>query len=158
MSELSNDEWWAKTRHPEQEYNRRKAIIERDGIWCNLRWQETVWPEHDERYPFYSLRVEFPPDFRHLIVQEAQDAKEALPEGYHISIGNKWAFIDNAKMLRRLSAIYLRFRDPVIHHFEHVRVTSGSAYELLGPDSVVWAIKDVVQFGTGKKDPHISLD
>jgi hypothetical protein len=159
----SNEHWdkwahWEKTRHKEEEYNRRVANIERDGITCTLQWQETVHEGYDTRNPFFSLRVTFPPRFQHLIVPEAQREKEATKESYHISIGNKFNFYDNDRMYRRLDTVFRRFRHPVTHHFANVRVTSGSTYELKEPDAIVWEIKDVVKHGTGKNEPHISLD
>jgi hypothetical protein len=148
-----NDEYWNATRYSEEEYNKRKENIEKNGIQTILQWQETG----DDKNPFYSLRVTFPDDFEHLTLPEAQAIKQQSPESYHISIGNKSHFWSSHRWRTQIYKLKQKYNQPVFHHFKNIYVSRNGTY-MLEPDEVVNKITGAVKHGTWKDQPHISLD
>jgi hypothetical protein len=146
---------WYDTHWPDEEFNNRKHNIEADGVEAIIEWQETHWIPHD---PFYSLRVTFSDDFRHVTLPHAQRAKLATDDSYHITIGNKSAYYRKHNWEKRVRDMRQKYLIPKKHHFKNVRVSNGGSYMLGGPDEVVDDLLGLFQKGTGKDELHISTE
>ena len=160
MSSWANEEGqlhWDRTRYPEAEYNRRKDNIEKHGIHCKLQWFADT--DHSGPHdPFYVLRVTFPEGFEHMIKPEAVHTKERKSSGFHISLGNRSNFHDNKGMLRELTGIYRKYKEPREVFIKHLWIAPSSVINVLHNDDLYKELADVVYHGTWKKDVHISMD
>ena len=147
---------WNETRHDSKEYEKRKEQILQNGILCKLQFQEDY--EHTPWDPFYSLKVIFPPNFKHLIKPEAGTKKEELSSGFHISPGSRSAFNDNTGMLRELKGLWWKYEVPQPEHLRHVWVAKSGTISIEKPDPLYYQLIKLVRHGTGKAYIHISLD
>ena len=153
VARYENQLHWNKTRIPKQMYYVRKDEIERNGIGrVNLKWQETG--------NLGSLRVTFPKNFRHLINSASVREKESTPESFHISVYYRDSFEkikeDFYEFMRNV--FFDNWEYEVNYTFWTVRVTQGSTYSLEGDTPFERHLRRLVQGGTGKDRPHISLD
>ena len=147
---------WNETRHDEKEFNKRKEQILQNGILCKLQFQADY--VHTPWDPFYSLKVTFPPNFKHLIKPEAVETKKETSSGFHISIGNRSAFNDNAGMLAELKGLWWKYEHPQPEHMKHVFVAKSGTISIEKPDTLYYQLIKLVKHGTGKAYIHISLD
>ena len=147
---------WNETRYDSNEYEKRKQNILDSGILCKLQFQEDY--EHSSYDPFLSLKVIFPPNFKHLIKPEAAANKEALSSGFHISLGYRSAFNDNEGMLRELRGLWWKYEHPRPELMKHVWIAQSGTMSIVKPDPLYHYLVKLVKHGTGKSDVHISLD
>ena len=148
--------YWNETRYDSKEYEKRKEQILQNGILCKLQFQEDY--EHSQYDPFYSLKVVFPPNFKHLIKPEAVAQKEALSSGFHISLGYRSAFNDNEGMLRELKGLWWKYEQPRPEHLKHVWIANSGTISIERPDPLYYHLIKLVKHGTSKAYVHISLD
>ena len=148
--------YYNETRHDEKEYNKRKDHILQNGILCKLQFQADY--THTSWDPFYSLKVTFPPNFKHLLKKEAVKTKEASSSGFHISLGNRSSFNDNAGMLAELNGIWWKYHEPKAELLKHLYIANSGTIIIDKPDPVYFDLVNVVKHGTGKANIHISLD
>ena len=145
------------TRKPPNEHERIKQDIEAHGIHCKLQWYaDTKWSGGDD--PFYVLKVSFQPSFEHLIQPHAVQTKESTSTGFHISLGKRSAFHDNRGILRELTGLYHKYKGGIHVYIKHVNVAPSSVINIESNDALYKELKDVVYYGTWKRDVHISMD
>ena len=147
---------WNESRYDPKEFDARKQNILDNGILCKLQFQSDY--EHTPWDPFYSLKVTFPPNFKHLVKPEAVAKKEATSSGFHISLGNRSKFTDNTGMLRELNGLWYKYEHPQPEHLKHVWIAKSGTISIEKPDPLYYQLIKLVKHGTGIAYIHISLD
>jgi hypothetical protein len=153
---------WHATRLPKRDYHDRKWEIEHDGIG-RVRLTPQITGS------LISLRVEFPPGFKHLTNLHGQTLKAEQASGYHISLAYTSGVDKNPELRNLLNTFLRRYFDMdgvgdigkvsgKFFNFPNVRVSRGSTYELSGDDDFANDLRTLVLAGTNKEEPHISLD
>jgi len=141
---------WQETRLHKRDYDARREQIEEEGLG-NVRLTPQITGN------LISLRVEFPPEFRHLTNVEGQNQKAKTNANYHISLAYTPDVERDPKLQERLNAFLKQYfgRDVELRN---IRVTAkGGGYELEGGTQFEHDLNLLVNAGTGKKS-HISLD
>jgi hypothetical protein len=152
---------WHASRLSKPQYEARKEEIYQNGIG-----QVVMRPQLTGN--LYSLRVMFPPGFRHLTNQYGQMKKlQDNAAGYHISLGYWRDVQKNPELRNAMNAFLMKYYDTTLENidipsdvaeeFNWVKVGGGSTYEINDDTEFANDLRDLVKLGTGKT-PHISLD
>jgi len=149
-----NEVHWRRLARNKQDYDRRKAEIERDGIrGVRLTPQRTG--------NLYSLRVEFPRGFEHTILPAAVARKMNTDASFHITITYQTEMDGNADMTREIHAWRHRWFPPgeqgIVVDFPEVWVSSNGVFMLRGNREFDRELRRITQLGH-QRDPHISLE
>jgi len=145
---------WKQGRLPKREYYERLKEIEEQGLHDLILTPQRTGD-------LYSLKVEFPPGFKHLSSEHAQQQKAKTDANYHISL--MYANGDKDPVQTGLrKELGRRFRSwdnprPIIMSFPKVKVWSGSGYGLEGNTYFDDLMEKLAVRGAGAR-PHISLD
>ena len=157
---------WQTTRLPKREYDERVQEMERHGLG-----EVILTPQTDSDGWFYYLKVDFPPNFRHLTSPETQQKKLATPAGYHISLTYRRELEQNEAHKAQMNAFlqeHFGMNNGIADigqvpgkRFILPNITvskSGGVYQLDGNRPFERELHALTQKGTGKDGlPHISV-
>jgi hypothetical protein len=145
--------WFRASRLPKGPYEARAREISQHGIG-------RVYMDPQLTGNLISLKVKFPPGFKHLTNKFGQAAKARTDAGYHISLAYKRDIENDPTLRQHVTSFLLKYfgRDKGrFFDLNNIRVTDGGTYELKGDDEFVKDAHALSQAGT-KKQAHISLD
>ena len=157
---------WQNTRIPKRQYDERVQELEQHGLG-----EVRLTPQVGDDGWFYSLKVDFPPDFRHLTNQATQQKKLATPENYHISLTYRRQLEQNEAHRAQMNAFlkeYFGMNNGIedigkvpgkTFILPNISVSkSGGIYQLTGGRKFEDDLYALTKIGTGRDGlPHISL-
>ena len=143
--------------------NFKKKRIERDGL------QNVVLTPQITGH-LISLRVDFPPQFTHLLNARGLQEKHATNAGFHISLSYRREVDQNPEHRENINNFLRKYfglenglddigsRPGVTTNFSRVRVNKNGIYNLEGTTEFEEDLREIVLEGTAKHEAHISLD
>ena len=157
---------WQNTRIPKRQYDERVQELEQHGLG-----EVMLTPQVGDDGWFYSLKVDFPPGFRHLTSPETQQKKLATPAGYHISLTYRRELEQNEAHKAQMNAFlqeHFGMNNGIADigqvpgkRFILPNITvskSGGVYQLDGNRPFERDLHALTQIGTGRNGlPHISV-
>ena len=152
LKPLVNEQHFYNTRLPKWEYEERKREIETDGLG-----EVHLYPAYNSTFLF--IRAHFTEGFKHLTREEVQREKEQDDASYHITLCYMGAY--QGELRRQVDEFINKWfggwNQWFTYYFYHIRVTSGSTYEITGTSPFEEDLRRIVFLGT-EAAPHISLD
>jgi hypothetical protein len=154
---------WQNTRLRQPYYEFQKKRIEQNGL-------QNVVLTPQITGNLISLRVDFPPQFTHLLNARGLQEKHATNAGFHISLSYRREVDQNPEHRENINNFLRKYfglenglddigtRLGMTKNFPHVRVNKNGIYNLEGNTEFDEDLRELVLEGTAKHEAHISLD
>ena len=154
---------WQNTRLRQPYYEFQKKRIEQNGL-------QNVVLTPQITGNLISLRVDFPPQFTHLLNARGLQEKHATDAGFHISLSYRREVEQNPEHRVNINIFLRKYfglenglddigtRPGMTKNFSRVRVNKNGIYNLEGTTEFDEDLRELVLEGTAKHEAHISLD